>query len=481
MKIILAISICLFTVFGSIAQQNTMTLSIDTSTMRIGEQRTMKLEFLTDYPLPINRDWARSYIDSTAYIGADTIPIVGTEHFEVLQESKWSSKPQRGGKYLSGKEFSYTVWKDGYYMIPPFAIRVQTKDSFETLQVPAYHFLCFTPIDTTIQGLAPNRDIIKTDFDFDKIRQNITRFALLKLLLISLLLTAIVSLFPKTDKRNINRIPIAYHEILKNKINDLKNSDFRRHDKKCYTELSRIVRLALQQKFGIRAKEMTSAMIVRKLKKLQSSNHDELFAFLHRSDEVKYAKGKESEEQIKTDIAFVERMAKNWIPDDLTVKLSPMEVKKINPELYRQKRIESYQICSPATRWSAALIDAGILLLCLLLIFIPFGFLGYFSYWLENLNKFDILLALAFALWLYIFYFTLSHSWKGSTIGKKLVGSSVVDIDDGRLRMSKALLRAIIKLPGTLLLFAGIWWMYREKHHRTWHDLIANSFVVYKS
>ncbi len=464
------------------AQQNTMYLIIDTSQMQIGEAREMTLELVTDQPLPINEDWARTFVDSTAYMGRDTQLIIGSDHFEILDESKWTSKRQQGNKYLSQKMFKYTVWKDGLYFIPPFGITLHTKDSTETLRIPGYHFLTFTPIDTTIQGLAPIRGIEKTSFDFSQIKKKIRRFAFLKFVLALLMLTGIISLFRKSPKRNIERIAIAYTAYLQSKLKELKSGRLESQKEK-YSEMSRILRIALEQKYKLPAMEMTTSMIQNKLTKMATSDHymESLLAIMQRSDEVKYAKATESDEQLTKDITLAEQIALHYVDSEAVIELPAMEVKQIDPQLYEQKRIESYHISTPNVRWMGGLIDTAVLLGLALIIFIPFGYLAYFGYFLEHLSTEDYLMAGGWMLLLYIYYFALGHSWRGRTIGKKVMGSYLVDIDDDRLSVSKALWRVLAKLGSILFLLIGIFWIHRSTYRQAWHDTVVKSFVVHKS
>lgn len=163
------------------------------------------------------------------------------------------------------------------------------------------------------------------------------------------------------------------------------------------------------------------------------------------------------------------------------VRLPAEEIKQINPELYKQKRIESYHIASTSDRWKAGLIDSIVFLICALIIFIPFGFLGYAPYLLGQLSGSDFALLAGLILLLYLYYYTLSHAWKGRSIGKNYAATYLVNIDDNRLSISGALLRALVKLLGIIPLLVGIFWMYKSKNNQSWQDIIVKSFVVYKS
>ena len=474
------ISVMPILVYG---QDNYMTLLIDTSEMRIGEQREMTLGLVTDAPLPIQENWARAFIDSTAYVGQDTQIVMATDHFEILDESNWTSNHDPGGKYLSQKTFKYTTWKDGYYLIYPFEIQLVNGQNTERLKTPGYSFICRTPIDTTIQGLAPIKDIVKTDFDFRPIKKSIFLFALLKWFLLGWILTGIISLFEKKEQRQIRSMPISLLAGTQYNLKQLENNIKGLSQKTIYSTLNRIIRTALESRHQIPAREMTSAMIENKLKQLKYSDDkiDDIILFFHRSDEVKYAKKEEQAEQIEADVTLTKNLTEAYIDPSTMVRLPAEEIKQINPELYKQKRIESYHIASTSDRWKAGLIDSIVFLICALIIFIPFGFLGYAPYLLGQLSGSDFALLAGLILLLYLYYYTLSHAWKGRSIGKNYAATYLVNIDDNRLSISGALLRALVKLLGIIPLLVGIFWMYKSKNNQSWQDIIVKSFVVYKS
>jgi uncharacterized RDD family membrane protein YckC len=68
----------------------------------------------------------------------------------------------------------------------------------------------------------------------------------------------------------------------------------------------------------------------------------------------------------------------------------------------------------------------------------------------------------------------------GQTVGKWAVGIRVVDgRTAGRIRPSKALLRAVVRFFASgQILYLGYLWMLWDDQNRTWHDLAADTRVV---
>jgi len=68
--------------------------------------------------------------------------------------------------------------------------------------------------------------------------------------------------------------------------------------------------------------------------------------------------------------------------------------------------------------------------------------------------------------------------WNGTTIGKLRVGLKVVAVDNKNLSLTKALIRAVVKIFSTIILFLGDFWMLWDKKNQTWHDKMADAIVI---
>ncbi len=80
-----------------------------------------------------------------------------------------------------------------------------------------------------------------------------------------------------------------------------------------------------------------------------------------------------------------------------------------------------------------------------------------------------------------IYCIIMESSGIHATIGKRAVGAMVVSEGGLPLTFRQALLRNISKILSVLPLFIGCLWAAFSKKHQTWHDKIANTYVVHRS
>ena len=82
--------------------------------------------------------------------------------------------------------------------------------------------------------------------------------------------------------------------------------------------------------------------------------------------------------------------------------------------------------------------------------------------------------------WLISFAYetVLISQWDGQTIGKKIMGIKVVSASGGQIDWLKAFIRAVSKILSALPLGLGYFWMLWDEKSQTWHDKIADTFVV---
>ncbi len=81
------------------------------------------------------------------------------------------------------------------------------------------------------------------------------------------------------------------------------------------------------------------------------------------------------------------------------------------------------------------------------------------------------------ALWI-VYETILVSQWEGYTIGKKVMGIKVVSASGGPVDLLKAFIRAISQILSSLFLGLGYFWMLWDKNSQTWHDKIADTYVV---
>jgi uncharacterized RDD family membrane protein YckC len=80
-------------------------------------------------------------------------------------------------------------------------------------------------------------------------------------------------------------------------------------------------------------------------------------------------------------------------------------------------------------------------------------------------------------LW-FVYETVLVAKWEGYTVGKKVVGIRVVPTSGHEVNLLKAFIRAVAQILSTLPLFLGYLWMLWDDKSQTWHDKIADTYVV---
>jgi uncharacterized RDD family membrane protein YckC len=72
----------------------------------------------------------------------------------------------------------------------------------------------------------------------------------------------------------------------------------------------------------------------------------------------------------------------------------------------------------------------------------------------------------------------LIAQWNGQTIGKKIMGIKVVTTSGGSLDGLKSFIRSVSKILSFLPLDLGFFWALWDGENQTWHDKIAETYVV---
>jgi uncharacterized RDD family membrane protein YckC len=68
--------------------------------------------------------------------------------------------------------------------------------------------------------------------------------------------------------------------------------------------------------------------------------------------------------------------------------------------------------------------------------------------------------------------------WNGQTIGKKAMGIRVVSRGGGPVPVGMAFVRSLMKIVSGMVLFLGYLWMLWDPNRQTWHDKVADTYVV---
>ena len=260
--------------------QVTVTASIDSLQLYIGEQAKVKLEVScpteSELSMPVYQDLLMPGIEIVGEVQADT---------QYLNKSK---------QMLVSQEYTVTSFDSAFYYIPPFEVLVDSQSySSNPLALKVYHF----PVDTTnVEAIFTIKDIV---------RLKIT-FADLWVMLLAIVLFAgvvvLIMYFVKRyndDKPILKRVTIApklpAHQVALKEMDRIKEEkSWQRDDvKQYYTELTDALRQYMEARFGFNAMEMTSDEIIEKLSEQPDKEWiGELRELFQMSDLVKFAKFK---------------------------------------------------------------------------------------------------------------------------------------------------------------------------------------------
>lgn len=75
-------------------------------------------------------------------------------------------------------------------------------------------------------------------------------------------------------------------------------------------------------------------------------------------------------------------------------------------------------------------------------------------------------------------YFVGMWTWKGTTIGKIVLGLKIVRIDGGDINFAVALVRSLSSFFSAAVVFLGFFWAGWDREKQSWHDKIAGTVVV---
>ncbi len=68
--------------------------------------------------------------------------------------------------------------------------------------------------------------------------------------------------------------------------------------------------------------------------------------------------------------------------------------------------------------------------------------------------------------------------WNGQTIGKKAMGIRVVARGGQPVSVGMAFVRSLMKIVSGAVLLLGYLWMLWDPNRQTWHDKVADTYVV---
>jgi uncharacterized RDD family membrane protein YckC len=77
------------------------------------------------------------------------------------------------------------------------------------------------------------------------------------------------------------------------------------------------------------------------------------------------------------------------------------------------------------------------------------------------------------------YYTLLEGGWTGQTLGRRLIGTRVIDLArGGPIGYPRAFVRTIGRVLSFFVFGLGYFWMLWDREKQTWHDKFAGSVVV---
>jgi len=336
--------------------QAQVTSSIDSTSIKIGEQITYKIEVETDT------------INLVVFPEGQTFsPLEMIESFQI-------DTTTQDAKFNLIKKYGLTQFDSGAYTIPRQKIIIGDKTFFtDSLKVEVNNIV----VDTIKQGLYDIKPIIEVDKSSSQ---------WWKYLLIVLLILAIIGFLlywfiwrkkPLTEEEEIALLPP--YKRAKLALKKLEDSQYLMHSelKEYYSELTLIIRKYLDEKVYDHSLESTTDELVDRLRLLKDGNQIDLSketiknieTILKRADLVKFAKS-------KPDVALAE-LDINTISSEIDhvkeVLPEPSEEEKLLDQQYKEKKERK-------KKRKKIIITAVIIVSLMLLTYIGFSFKYGFNY-----------------------------------------------------------------------------------------------------
>ncbi len=145
-----------------------------------------------------------------------------------------------------------------------------------------------------------------------------------------------------------------------------------------------------------------------------------------------------------------------------------------------ERRTVSGHYAGPVSRGAAAIIDIGVILGGFTVLWSGAAFLldTLFGWDLGNADRGSLIGVISLVTWGF-FYLFLAHAVVGRTIGKGILGLTVVNADGSPISARGALVRTLALPLSTLLFGAGLIMVVVQRENRALHDVIGRTAVVY--
>ena len=302
--------------FIGFAQENPISVEIDTTTIKIGEQ----VQFKIGVNETINVVFPKLQLDSLGKV-------------EVVE-----SLPIDTIKNRLEKKYLLTSFDSGQYVIPKQLVLINNKQYFtDSLLVN----VATVKVDTLKQKMFPIKSIKKEPKTFDDYRHLL--WWLIPILI--LIATILYFIFRKKEKKLAPKVYVAPIQEALQRLKELDEKQLVKQNKIkiYYSELTDIVRTYIEKDISIPALESTTNELIETINDFNESSNlgisketiQQLKEVLQSADLVKFAKSKPIVEEIRNDRTIVEDILKNT---QHAVHINDVEEKSenVNEEVFIQ-------------------------------------------------------------------------------------------------------------------------------------------------
>ena len=266
-----------FFIFLSISAQQEYNLSVfvDTTKIRIGEQLNYKIELITD---------------TLNLIQFEKTPFFSS--FEIIDEKELETIRLKS-KYKLRKQYSLIQFDSGSFVIPRQKVRIANKIKFSD-SIPIY--VSNVKVDTLKQKLYDIKPLAYVKKSYDKLIKRILFVSIILLIIIGILYTFF---YKKRRKKLIEKEILPFDRAINElKLLEEEKPKLQNEFKDFYSKLTEIVRRYIEDEVKLDALESTSQELITKLENLiDKGNLDleketlkNLKKVLENADLVKFAK-----------------------------------------------------------------------------------------------------------------------------------------------------------------------------------------------
>ena len=314
-RIVLIFWIILLTgvVRPAVSQQVKADAILDTNSILIGDQ----IGFHLGLTIPVDYHFVWPVLDDTL-----------TANVEIVKKSPVDTLSIDHGVLTLGQQFTITSFDSGYYVIPPVKFRFGPAGDSLTGEVETEPYLLnvFSVAVDTTKSIKPIKMPEEAPYTFAEIFP----WALLGIVIILLVAFVVYYLRRRAENKPVFSRPkpkLPPHRIALDALEKLKNEKVwqQNREKEYHSRLTDIIRVYIEDRFGIKAVEMTTPEILESAGRhaeISSGDMELLKDMLELADLVKFAKFKpmpsENEQVMDKAFAFVKNtMQVSKAPDEM--------------------------------------------------------------------------------------------------------------------------------------------------------------------